>query len=63
LEEEMNLDILKKDILAYTDRGSKCALWGISADKMSIQELLGFIGFLDELIEIERKKLHKGEDY
>lgn len=36
-------------------RGSTCVLWGHKATDMSIEELLIFIGFLDQVIEHERQ--------
>lgn len=37
------------DIKNYTERGLKCELWGVLVSDMNRDELLGFIGFLDEL--------------
>lgn len=41
-----------RDIDDYIDRGETCVLWGVPTQLMSRDELLAFIGFLDEQIEL-----------
>ena len=36
------------------ERGEACELWGRLAKDMTREELLVFVGFLDELLEVER---------
>lgn len=43
------------DIDEYVDRGEQCVLWGVPTQLMTREELLAFIGFLDELLEISMK--------
>ena len=45
-----------KDIAPYTQRGELCELWGKPAAVMTKKELLGFVGFLDSVIEDERRE-------
>ena len=43
------------DVKKYIARGSLCELWGRPVANMTREQLIGFIGFLDELVELERK--------
>jgi len=36
------------------ERGKQCSLWDVDAVDMTREQLLVFIGFLDELVEMER---------
>lgn len=38
------------DILKYFNNGEKCILWGVPVSDMGREELISFIGFLDEHI-------------
>ena len=38
----------KTDTLRYSEIGKKCVLWDQSTKDMDREELLAFIGFLDE---------------
>lgn len=42
--------------LSYVNRGHSCTLWGNSVNNMTQCQLIGFIGYLDELIEREREE-------
>lgn len=42
-------------IAPYTVQGRKCELWGKPARIMSKKELLGFVGFLDEMVTLTRE--------
>ena len=47
----------ESDIAPYVKRGLKCALWGHSARNMTKKELLGFVGFLDEIATYRQRQL------
>lgn len=39
----------RRDAHPYIERGEKCELWGHKVADMSKEDLISFIGFLDEL--------------
>ncbi|HEX19661.1 MAG TPA: hypothetical protein ENG78_02410 [Acidiferrobacteraceae bacterium] len=47
-----------EDCAPYVERGSKCTLWDVDVPDMDREELIAFIGFLDELVDDERKGLY-----
>lgn len=36
------------------ERGLRCVLWGRKAEDMTRDELVTFVGYLDEMLEAER---------
>lgn len=46
---EHRSDGWEDDIKRYIPRGMKCSLWGHDTKDMTRDELIGFVGFLDEL--------------
>lgn len=38
----------RQDIRKYIKNGKKCFMWGVSVKNMTRDELIGFIGYLDE---------------
>jgi hypothetical protein len=48
--------VWRKDAKKYVARGMGCVLWGRSVTTMSRDDLIAFIGFLDELATIRARK-------
>ena len=46
----------KRDIEPLISKGMKCELWGKPVMQMSRDELIGFIGFLDEFVTSHREE-------
>lgn len=49
---DFDQEIFTRDIAEEIENGKKCSLWGKSATDMSKDELIGFVGFLDDLATI-----------
>ena len=52
------VDRWREDIKEYTKRGLKCSMWKHDAKDMDRDELLAFIGFLDEQFTEFQKRTH-----
>lgn len=42
----------RRDAAQYVERGNKCELWGYKVPDMSRDDLVAFIGFLDEHVTL-----------
>lgn len=47
----------REDIKPYVERGLRCSMWGRDARDMDKEELVAFIGFLDELATMRQLKI------
>lgn len=47
--------VWQRDAHRYLERGLKCVLWGRKTQEMSREDLISFIGFLDELSTLRYK--------
>jgi len=47
----------------YRNEGLKCTLWGTSAKDMDKEQLLVFIGVLDEQVTLLRSKINKFKEF
>ena len=50
---------MDKELRGYRLRGASCALWGKSTGEMDRDELIAFIGFLDELATRRAKAIQE----
>lgn len=46
---------IERDAKKEYERGLKCHLWGVDVKDMTKDELVVFVGFLDELVAYERQ--------
>jgi len=51
----MSMDSFDRDLIPFIAMGKKCSLWGVKTLDMSREQLLGFVGFLDELCTNEMR--------